>query len=268
MRKGLVLGLLLFSSNVASAQSAFKPPTLLFPGSLNVTSGTIAPSEQGNVLTSATAEQGVDVWRRKGLSLVGHADFTVRRDTANNVWNNNSPMVFGLKAVAVGGWGVAQVGVGANVLTSAHSVTRVSRAASASYWTAWRGDRVSGSRRVPNGYPGHVYAYSGYITAAEPDNWISAVRVEQGVSVLRSGQFAAIPFVGVGAGRDTQRFGWNNRTQMDGGIKIARSIAGGVIDVGFAERREESRLTHEARVAPVFFVDMWIGWNARYARGK
>jgi hypothetical protein len=267
MRKVAMFGFVLLASTAAHAQDAFTPPTLLFPGSLNMSVGTIAPSEKGNVITNATTEQGVDLWRRGGVSLVAHVDVTLRRDTAGNGWNNNTPMVGGLQAVAVGGWGVAQVGVGANVLAARQTVTRVSRSISASYWTGWRGDSLGSSHRaLPSGYPGSAWASSGYVTAAEPDNWITSARIEQGATVLRGGRFSTVAFVGLGANRDTDRFGWNNRTQMDAGVKVSRTVAGGVVNAGVAQRREMSRLTNETRVAPVFFVDLWFGWNGRYTR--
>ncbi len=267
MTKVVSLAAVALFAPLAAAAQDIGTPTVLFPGSLNFVTGVVAPSEPGNVITSATTEQGVGVWHHGRLSAVAYADITLRRDTQGHSWNNDTPVTTGIKAIATGSWGVAQAGLGVNMLANSSLNAPVSRALALSYWNAWRGysapDRLN---RIVEAYPGHVYASSGYVTAAEPDNWINAFRIEQGATLFSRYSVAGTAFVGAGANRDTSRYVWNNRTQLDAGVKIGRPLARGVLDVSVTERRETSRITGEVRVSPVVSVNLWLGWNPHYNR--
>jgi hypothetical protein len=50
---------------------------------------------------------------------------------------------------------------------------------------------------------------------------------------------------------------------IDGGLKIRRTVVGGVIDLGVAARRQHERITGNTRTAAVAFVELWYGWNPR-----
>ena len=94
-----VLALLWVAPSVAAAQSAIgltDPRIILLPGSVNVSAGTLAPTEDDNVLASITVEQGVTAWHRRGLSLVGFVNATRRHDSQGLSWNRTTPMTAGV----------------------------------------------------------------------------------------------------------------------------------------------------------------------------
>jgi hypothetical protein len=241
------------------------PNTVMFPGSVNVTTGTIAPTEPGNVISIVTVEQGFTAWHRRSLFVVGFLDLGRRNDTTGHTWNNNMPTTAGVKLVALTAGGVVQAAIGVTGELGTETSMRVAKAASLSYWAGWRGDNVSKVSKVaPDAYPGHVYASSGYLTAREPENWTTSVSIEQGVTVFRRAGVAAVPYAGVAAGVDTQRYAWNNRGHVEAGFKLVRPVLGGVIDAGLAARREVNWITHASATGTVVFVNLWVGWNPRY----
>jgi hypothetical protein len=50
---------------------------------------------------------------------------------------------------------------------------------------------------------------------------------------------------------------------IDGGLKVRRSIMGGVVDAGVAARHQYEHITGTSRTAGVAFVELWYGWNPR-----
>lgn len=239
--------------------------TILLPGSLNVSIGTLAPGEPGNVVSSVTTEQGFTPFRKGPVFVVGFANVSVRHDTEGFPWNRTMPSTAGLKLVTATRAGIIQAVVGVNAHVRGDDV-RVSKAAYATYWTGWRGDIISAQSTVlPDALPGYAYASSGFVTAAEPDNWISSLSIQQGATVFRYSGIAVIPFVGASASADSSGHNWNNRTRVDAGIKITREVLSGVVDIGIAQRHELDHLTRDSRVAPVVFVNFWLGWSPALA---
>jgi hypothetical protein len=258
---------LLSVAGVANAQSldSLPPPAMLLPGSLNVSVGTLAPAEPGNVIGSATAEQGFTALRFGRAFVVGFVDITRRHDSDGLAWNRTTPVIAGAKLVAVTSRGVIQAAVG--IAANAGDRTLLAeKALYASYWTNWRADVVSArSSALPDAFPGHLYASSGWVTAAEPGNWITTVSLQQGMTLARHRRLSAIPFIGVGATADTAEYTWNNRLQADAGAKLALSIPSGVIELGAAQRHQQEWLTGRSRSGPVFFANLWIGWAPRFS---
>jgi hypothetical protein len=262
----LAAGVVLSVAGVASAQDldSLQPKAVLLPGSLNASVGTLVPGEPGNVVSSVTAEQGFTAFRKGPAFVVGFVDVTMRHDTDGLPWNRTTPVVAGAKLVAVTSGGVIQAAVGVTA-NAGHNGTRLEKALYASYWTGWRADLASArSRALPDAFPGYLYASSGFVTAAEPGNWITTASFQQGATLARRGHLAAIPFVGAAATADTARYNWNNRAQVDAGAKLAVSIHSGVIDIGVAERHQVDLLTRQSRTSPVLFANLWFGWSPRY----
>jgi hypothetical protein len=265
MRKVVAFGALVWAiaSGTAFAQSL---GVVQLPGSLNLTAGTLAPTEKDNVISSMTMEQGFTSYRRGLLFVVGFVNMTVRHDTDGMPWNRTDPATAGLKLVSVTKAGVAQAVLGINAYDRGDSI-RASKAAYMTYWSGWRIDRASGDSAIlPDAYPGWVNASSGYVTSAEPTNFISALSVQQGATVLRLAGVSLTPFAGAAAGMDSKGNSWNNRVNAEAGMKISREILSGVVEIGMANRREHNRLTRETRVAPVVFVNLWIGWSPAIVR--
>lgn len=243
-------------TTVGSASAQEVPRSIAFPGSVNASFGTVGPLEPGNTLGNATFEQGVSVWRRGALFVVGFVDLTVRADTSGYAWNNTMPYLAGGKLVVAGRSGVLQAVVGVAGDVRQGTVIRASRAAHVNYWAGWQPS--------PNvALPGSVWATSGFATASEPDNWITAAHVEQGVTVLRRGHVAFVPFAGATASVDTEQRTWNNRGFVDAGLKVSSRVYGAAVDLGVAQRVTRAWQSGEIASAPVVFLNVWLGWMPR-----
>jgi hypothetical protein len=246
-------------ASVALAQEA-GPSVIVLPGSVNANFGSVGPLEPGNVVSSATFEQGVTMWRRGPLFAVAFVDVTVKADTQGYGWNNTMPYLGGAKMVLAGDHGVVQAVVGLAGDARRETPEGVRPAAYVSYWAGWR--QPAGNLS----YPGSTWATTGVTTAAEPDNWITAAHVDQGVAVKRIGGAALVPFAAATAAFDTRNYVWNNRGSIDAGVKVATQLRGVALDLGIAQR-----LTHEWKsgkndAGPVVFFNVWLGWMPRITR--
>lgn len=242
---------------VATTSAQERPPrAIALPGSVNASLGTVGPLEPGNTLGNATFEQGVTVWRRGPLFAIGFVDVTVRADKRGYPWNNTMPYLAGGKLVLVGRGGVLQAVVGIAGDVRRGTVTGASRAAHVNYWAGWQ-------PTSDVALPGSVWATSGFVTASEPDNWITAAHVEQGVTVLRRDGIALVPFAAATVSVDTEQRPWNNRGFVDAGLKVSTRVYGATIDAGVAQRVKRTWHTGEVASAPVVFLNLWIGWMPR-----
>ena len=257
----------LLTSSAAFAQTdADVRRSVALPGSLNISVGTLAPSEPDNVLASMTADQGFTVLQRGPIFVVAFMNVSQRHDSDAFAWNRVTASTAGAKIVGVTGAGVVQAVFGMSADRRPDD-THLARAAYVSYWTGWRADWLpAASPLLPDAFPGYMYASSGFITAAEPRNWISSAAMQQGATIFRIAGVSAIPYVGASATRDSEARNWNNRTQMDAGFKLTREVATGVVEVGVANRREIDRLTNDTRTHPIAYVNFWLGWNPRLVR--
>ena len=252
----------------ASAQFVGEGPvSMLLPGSLNFSAGTLAPAERDNVLGQVTVEQGFTIAKWGPLFVVGFADVGARHDTEGLGWNRATTTTAGLKIGLVTRFGVLQAAAGAMSRDVGRGRIRVEDAAYVTYWNGWRADAIGGRLAlVPDALPGYVYAASGLMTPAESENWITSVAVQQGAAVVRYRQTSLVPYVGASAVSDTAGFAWNNRSRADAGIKLTREIASAVVEAGAAYRREWDRPSGASREAPIYYVNLWFGWNPSIGR--
>jgi hypothetical protein len=93
-RVSLAILLSVIPASLAHAQEA-APPVIVLPGSVNANFGSMGPLEPDNVVSSATFEQGVTMWRRGPLFAVAFVDVTVKTDTQGYGWNNTMPYLGG-----------------------------------------------------------------------------------------------------------------------------------------------------------------------------
>lgn len=233
---------------------------IVLPGSMNASFGSVGPLEPGNLLSDVTVEQGVTMWRRGPLFVMGFVDVTMRADSHGLAWNNTLPHVSGAKIVFAGQAGVLQAvaGVAGDLRRETPKGTRP--AGYVSYWAGWH---------TPGGHaqlPGSIWATSGVTTASEPDNWITAAHVEQGVAVKRMGDFSVVPFAALTATTDTRNYVWNNRGSLDAGVKVRTRIGGAAVDLGVAERVTRSWNGRQSDAAPIVFLNVWLGWMPRVSR--
>lgn len=263
MRHFIVPVILLAAPALAVAQEASSTPaSIAFPGSVNMTVGNVTPTEPGNVVSLTMLEQGVTVWRHGSTFVGGIAQLSVGHDTDHYAWNNRRPVTMGVRLSQVMSNSVLQLNVGESVVTDAATPTVIKPVAYASYWAGWR-RATSGGRFTPRALPGTFWLTSGVVSALEPNNWVTAASFEQGATVYEHGRTALIPYTRFTANADTRGFAWNNRTSVDAGVKVRRTVMGGVVDAGIAARRQYERVGGTSRTAGVAFVELWYGWNPR-----
>jgi hypothetical protein len=263
MRTFTLAAIILSAPAIALAQDTpSTPATVGFPGSVNMTAGTVTPTEPGNVVSLTVLEQGVTIWRHKGFFVSGIAQASFGRDSDHYAWNNRHPLTFGVRFSQVMANSVLQVNAGESIVEDGTNAATAKPIAYTSYWAGWR-HTLGRSGFAPRALPGSVWATTGIVSALEPDNWVTMAAVDQGVNVYEHGRTALIPYTRLTAGADSRGFSWNNRVSIDGGLKIRRTVAGGVIDLGVAARRQHERITGNTRTAAVAFVELWYGWNPR-----
>jgi hypothetical protein len=222
------------------------PSTRLFPGSVNLSSGTLSPTEAGNVISTTTVDQGVSVWRSGSLFVLGYASITQRNDTDGYVWNNNTPITLGARVAKTWASGVLQINLGVGIVANASTGPATAPVGYVSYWTGWRNTRTHPGR-FALAFPGHAWASSGVVTPLEPGNWITNASAEEGITVWRARQFDIVPFAAVTVVRDTTGNSWNDKNVGDLGAKVQRFVPGGVIEAGVAARAESYLTTQVTR---------------------
>jgi hypothetical protein len=245
------------------AVSAQQPPAapLTLPGSFWITTGDVGPAEPDNVVTQASLEQGITAWREGAWFLVPFVGASLTADSQGYEWNDRHPATVGVKLQRRIANGVAHAGGG--VMFERDPATGRDRHATAfaGYWAGWQLDsraHVSGS---PFALPGSINVSTGLLTGRDPHNWLSYVTVQQGVTAFRLTGIAAVPYGSLGVSFDSKGRPWENRARGDAGVKVVRSITGGVIEAGVAQRFQRELKSGQQTSAPVVFVNLWIGWN-------
>ena len=255
----LTLSLVVLSF-VGRAQAQELRAPIALPGSINASFGNPGPVEPNNTVGSVTFEQGVTAWQRGPLFVVGFVDVTMRADTQGYAWNNTMPFRAGGKFMVAGSGGVFQAVVGVAGEAREGETYRPTTAAYVSVWSGWQRSRSKVQ------LPGSMWATSGLVTAAEPNNWITAVHVDQGVTAWRNRHLSLVPFAGTTLGMDTKQYAWNNRGSVDAGVKVSTRVRGAAIDIGVAQRVTREWETGTTAAAPVAFVNLWVGWMPRVNR--
>lgn len=263
MRNSPVLALVVYVMSLSAAHAQELTPTVpvAFPGSFWIAVGHAGPAEPDNTVGQAAFEQGLTLWREGGWFFGPFVNLSLTADAQGYEWNRKHPTTVGVKLQRHIGNGVAQVGGGVMFERDPSTGRERHSTVSASYWAGWQGDSVAHARGWRLAFPGSLNAYSGLLTGRDPKNWMSAVSVQQGVMTYRWHGIAVVPYGGTGITFDTKRRTWQNRLTNDAGLKAIRAVTGGVIEVGVAERHQFELLTERSTVAPVGFVNLWIGWN-------
>lgn len=257
----LLVGVLGGAATPLSAQEL--PQSMAFPGSFWLSAGNVGPAERGNVTAQAALEQGITVWQRGSLFLVPYVGATLSSDSAGYAWNNRHPAQLGAKLVWRIGGGVLQGGGGVMFEREPIAGGDHHPTAFVSYWTGWAAEGSAQRGSMLRGFPGHLAATSGLIAGRDPDNWMTRIDGQQGVAIIRNRMFSIVPYGGGVVTFDSKRRVWENRVTLDGGIKAVRSLVGGVVEAGVAERRQYTVITGDVSNAPVAYVNLWFGWNPR-----
>jgi hypothetical protein len=259
MWAGLLMSMVMVST--AAAQERVPEPSLAFPGSFWIAGGDAGPAEPHNNIVQGNLEQGLTVWRSGSWFAGPFVSVSMTADTQGYDWNNKHPTTIGAKLQRRIGNGVIQAGAG--VMFERDPATGDERhpSAFASYWTGWQGDVHAHTRGGRPALPGSINVVSGLLTGRDPDNWMSYASVQQGIVVARAAGVAVVPFGSSSVSFDTKRRTWQNRLTSDAGVKIMRAMTGSVVEAGVAQRQQYEMLTGRTTSTPVFFVNLWIGWN-------
>jgi hypothetical protein len=261
VRSSICLFIVLYAfAGSAAAQQATPPTPVTLPGSFWMSMGDAGPAEPENRISQGALEQGITAWRRGSWFAGPFVSLSFTADTAGYDWNNKHPVTIGGKVQQRFGHGVLQAGAGVMFETDPLTGDERHPTAFVGYWAGWQGDFESHAHGGPT-FPGSVNVSSGLLTGRDPDNWMSYVTLQQGVTVLRAGGVAFVPYGSSGVTFDTKRRTWQNRLTNDTGVKVMRAFTGGVIEAGVAHRHQWEMLTGHESTEPVVFVNVWIGWN-------
>jgi hypothetical protein len=245
------------AGSAAAADEPQIPLSIVMPGTVNMSFGTISPAEAGNQITNVTIDQGITWWRHRNLFAVAYGAVTLRDDTAGNSWNHGNTFGGGARLVGVSGAQVMQASIGMSAAENAVGTpSKPALSASVSYWRGW-----TGRHQNALGTPGSTWVASGLISAREPGDWITAGNFEQGVQVWRVAKIGIVPYAAFSGTIDTAHHDWNNRAMGDGGLKFAYPLRGGIVDVRFSERLEYRWESQTMRSGPAVTVDFWMGWS-------
>jgi hypothetical protein len=245
----------------AFAQQGTPPTPVTLPGSFWMSTGNAGPAEPENRISQGMLEQGITTWRHGSWFAGPFVSLSFTADTAGYDWNNKHPVTLGGKLQHRIGNGVVQAGAGLMFERDPISGDERHPTAFVGYWAGWQGDLAAHTRGRRLAFPGSVNVSSGLLTGRDPDNWMSYATLQQGISAVRAGGFAVVPYASSGVTFDTKRRTWQNRLTNDAGVKVVRTITGGVVEAGVAQRYQYEMLTGRGTAEPVVFVNLWIGWN-------
>ena len=234
---------------------------MTLPGSFWNSAGNVGPAEPGNHLTQGALEQGITLWRRASWFVGPFVSVSFTADTAGYDWNNKHPMTIGAKLQRRVGNGVLQAATGVMFEEDPSTGEERHPTAFVGYWAGWQGDLRAHARGGGPAFPGSVNISSGLLTGRDPNNWMSYATLQQGIAVARGIGFALVPYGSSGISFDSKRRIWQNRLTNDAGVKVVRTITGGVIEAGVAHRYQYEMLTGRNTAGPVAFVNLWVGWN-------
>jgi hypothetical protein len=81
-------------------------------------------------------------------------------------------------------------------------------------------------------FPGSFWISSGAVGPAEPENLLTQVGVEQGITVWERDAWFLVPFASLRLSADSQGYLWNNKHPSMFGVKLVRRVPGGVVQGG------------------------------------
>jgi hypothetical protein len=110
-------------------------------------------------------------------------------------------------------------------------------------------------------FPGSFWISSGAVGPAEPENVLTQVGVEQGITVWERNAWFLVPFASLRLSADSQGYLWNNKHPSMLGVKLARRVPGGVIQGGGGVMFERVEGSNDGQ-HPTAFVNYWAGWTA------
>jgi hypothetical protein len=229
-----------------------------FPGQFWNDTGNVSPVEHSDVISASYFEQGVTLWRDKGMSITPYAAVGVTVDTQGYDWNNRVQVFAGARFNKYFKYGIVSVG-GAYSYEDRWigNEKTPGPTGEVTYWFGWQLVGNPTSR-----FPGSTWGAAGYLTPVESGNFIYNQNFKQGVVAHRFGmKNMIVPFGEVTSVVDTKHYDWENRVLPGAGVEFVHLHGNTQTELGaeyLYEHRFESGLS--ASEVSIFFK-FWFGWN-------
>ena len=110
-------------------------------------------------------------------------------------------------------------------------------------------------------YPGSAWTDIGNYSPTEATVLFDSY-AEQGVTVSQFHSLAVTPYASLALDFDTKGYDWENRADVQLGVKLTRNLTHGTISIGTAYGVENRFKSGLVKRAPVGFVNYWFGWGA------
>ena len=243
--------------------------TVSFPGHVAMVAGHSSPIERRNLLGAVSFEQGVSLWRARRQALVAYGAARVAFDGHGLDWNNKALTQAGLKYARTFSNGVVEAGGGyayedrfATEFASGQPI------AFANYWFGW-GTEVAADA-LPQGtrFPGSSWGTLGTHAPAEGQNLLLTVHLEQGVTAVRLGHAAVVPFASVTVTSDAAGHHWNNLRLSGQGVKLLLPFRNVLIETAVVYQQEYRWRQRAAAHRPGAFLTFRHSWNGRPKAGR
>jgi len=111
--------------------------------------------------------------------------------------------------------------------------------------------------------PGSVW-YSVGTSPVESDNIVNSFHVGQGIVVGHVKTIEVIPFVAVNAANDSKGYPWNNKIELEGGVKLNKNFNNGYVDIGLAYGTERlyNYASNVSNSSLMLTTSGWFGYQA------
>jgi hypothetical protein len=99
----------------------------------------------------------------------------------------------------------------------------------------------------------------------EPGNFANYSHGDFGVVIARPGKFQVEPYVGLNLTKDTKGLPWNNKSQVEAGVKLVRPFANGEVTLNGAFAAENRAggigIPSQGKTAVIGYTTGWFGWS-------
>jgi LysM repeat protein len=233
------------------------------PGNAWSTGGNLSPVEKDNLLNYSHLEQGFTLWRNGKNAIVPYVSVDTAADSEGYDWNNKAVVRAGAKYVRSFRLGIVSLGGGyAYEKRFRSDFERGEPYGFGSYWFGWDlPTKEPASRKLFSSFPGSTWGIGGNLSPAEKGNVQAQLYAQQGVTLTKLKGISLIPYVEDTLNVDTKKLVWNNRNILGAGLKLARPIGSGILELGAVYKDENRWITNQRAHGVTGYVNFWYGWN-------